>query len=182
MRLPKRNTITNKKKIIFNVDYKYKQPKDGIKPNGLWYSCYNSWYNWVVVEGIPWLHKYIHKININNNVLTDIKNKDKDKLLVISNIKDFDIFNKKYGYSASYNKKFWKNKGGGNDLIKWDKVAKDYGGIEICPYLTDKRYYLWYNTFDVASGCIWNTKSIIKNSELIYEKKKGKYISLRKSI
>lgn len=51
-------------------------------------------------------------------------------------------------------------------------------GIEICPYLTQRKNFLWYNTFNVASGCIWNTKEIIKNSELIYEKKKGKYVKI----
>ena len=62
--------------------------------------------------------------------------------------------------------------------INWVKVSKDYGGIETCPFLWKRKGYLWYGSWDVASGCIWNTKAIIKNSELIYEKKKGKYIKV----
>lgn len=67
---------------------------------------------------------------------------------------------------------------GDNYLIKWDKVADDYGGIEICPWIEKRKYYLWYNTFDVASGCIWNINSIIKDTELIYKKKGNGYIKV----
>lgn len=158
-------------KINFDFGKVYKQSKNGIKPSGFWYSCYNDRYNWTQIEGM-FQHKYIHKININSKVLTDIENKNKDKILVIDNINDFDIFNRRYGHldKNDHNMK-WKNY-----LVTWDKVSKDYGGIEICPYLTQRKHYLWYNTFDVASGCIWNTKTIINSSELIYEKKKGKYV------
>jgi hypothetical protein len=108
------------------------------------------------------LYKYIHKLNIDRNVLTDIRNKDKNKLL-----EDFDLFNKKYGKDSS---------------INWKKVSEDYGGIEICPFLKKRREKnVWYWAWDVASGCIWNTKSIIKNTELIYEKKKHKYIKVKSS-
>lgn len=179
MRLPKRNKIDKNKKINFNFGKVYKQSKNGIKPRGFWYSCYNDWYNWVSGEMPEWLYKYIHKININSKVLTDIENKNKDKILVINNLKDFDIFNKRYGHldkNENNNNIFSNNMKWKNYLVNWDKVSKDYGGIEICPYLTQRKHYLWYNTFDVASGCIWNTKAIIKNSELIYEKKKGKYV------
>ena len=31
--------------------------------------------------------------------------------------------------------------------------------------------------WDVASGCIWNS-NIIKNTELIYQKKKDKYVKI----
>ena len=189
MKFPKRNKIDKNKKIIFNFEYKYKQPNQGLKPNGFWYSCYDSWYEWCLQNMPSGLHKYIHKININKNVFTDIKNKDKNKLLVINNIKDFDIFNKKYqgikfddknDFANIYgvdNSNFWEKKGGGTNLIKWDKVSQDFGGIEICPYLLKRKYYLWYNVFDVASGCVWNIKSIIKSSDLIYEKKNKIYES-----
>ena len=39
--------------------------------------------------------------------------------------------------------------------------------------------YIWFSLWDVASGCIWNIESIIKNTELIYEKKGKKYIEVR---
>ena len=207
MRLPKRNKMDRKKKIDFDFEYVYEQEKSAPKPVGFWYSCYNSWYNWTEMNDGMFQEKYIHKININSKVLTDIKNKNKDKLLVINNLKDFDIFNKRYGHEVVFNKGYghevvipWrgsspclnlfgvpvptsspvkiksKDKKWKDYFINWDQVSKDYGGIEICPYLKERDHYNWYSGFDVASGCIWNTKAIIKNSELIYEEKKGKYV------
>ena len=90
-----------------------------------------------------WLHKYVHKIN--KNVLTNIKNKNenKNKLLVINTIKDFDIFNKKYRYIGFFEKNnFWSNKKDESYMINWNEVSKDFGGIEICPYLLKRNNYL----------------------------------------
>ena len=171
MKLPKRNKIDKNKKINFNFKKVYKQSNSDFKPNGFWYSYYNDWYNFIQKEAQQFQYKYIHKININSKVLTDIKNKNKDKILVINNLKDFDIFNKRYGHiHHGENKKF--------DVVNWKKVSKDYGGIEIGPYLIKRRHLSWYYSFDVASGCIWNIKAIIKNAELIYIKKKGKYVKI----
>ena len=95
MYLPKRNRIDGNKKIIFRE--RYKNYINQGKPNGFWYSCYNSWYNWIIKEGMDsLLHNYIHKINIKSNIITDIWNKDKNKLLVIKNISDFEVFHKRY--------------------------------------------------------------------------------------
>lgn len=175
MRLPKRNKIDKKKKINLNFRKVYWQ-SCGFKPNGFWYSCYNCWYKWTQEEAMfQFQHKYIHKININSKALTNINYKNKNKILVIKNLKDFDTFNKKYGF---LDKKIADNPKWKNYLINWKAVARDYGGIEICPYLTERSNYLWYYTFDVASGCIWNIKSIIKGIEPIYEKKKGEYVKV----
>lgn len=177
MKLPKRNKIDKIKKHIFNK--KYKQSSHGFKPEGFWYSCHDSWYNWIIREDMKdFLHRYIHKININRNILTTIQIKDKNKLLVIKNTKDFDIFNKRYGIK-------YDDLSGQYDIIhyviNWKKVARDYGGIEICPYLSRRKKYFWYLMWDVASGCIWDVRHIIKNIELIYEKKKRKYIKINHS-
>lgn len=92
------------------------------------------------------LHKYIHKINLNRNMFTDIKNKDKNKLLVINNIKDFDTFDKKYrDLYIDEKRNIWRS-------INWHNVTKDYGGIKICPFLkkrnfSDSIYIMsWYET------------------------------------
>ena len=78
---------------------------------------------------------------------------------MIHNLKDFDIFNSRYAYELRY------LNDSENDLLNylvdWNKVSQDYGGIQICPYLK-KEKILWYCSFDVASGCVWNIKSIIK--------------------
>lgn len=173
MKLPKRNKIDKNKSINFTK--KYVNTSQQVKPNGFWYSCYDDWYKWVVKEDITdFLHKYIHKIIINKNVTTNIMNKDKNKLLVIKNIKDFDLFNKIYG-----TKKVPRIIHGMNhQTINWKKVANDYGGIEICPFIRKRQHYVWYGSWDVASGCIWNTKPIIQTTKLIYKKINKKYVKI----
>lgn len=167
MILPKRNKIDKNKKINF-LHLKYNNIIH-LKPSGFWYSCHNDWYNWIIkIKILHFLHKYIHKINLCKNIMTNIHNKDKNKLLVIKTMKDFDIFNKRYRIEENT-----------YSLINWKIVAKDYGGIEICPFISKRKNYIWYSSWDVASGCIWNIKSIIKNTELIYEKKKNKYVKVK---
>lgn len=177
IKLPKRNKMDNKKKIKFDKKRKYQQVS-GIKPDGFWYACYDDWYNFEERGD----SKYIHQININSRVLTNIQNKNKDKLLVIDNVNDFDIFNSRYAYELRYSndseKEIFKYNDLQNYLVDWNKVSQDYGGIQICPYLKKRKKILWYYSFDVASGCVWNIKSIIKNSDLIYEKKNGKYVKV----
>ena len=109
-----------------------------------------------------------HKIKIKKEKLTTIKNKNNEKLLIINNINDFDKFYNEYRMFHNILDYY---------LIDWIKVSKDYGGIEICPYLQEKRKIKWYNTWDVASGCIWNN-NIIENTSIIYKKKHNKYIKI----
>jgi hypothetical protein len=46
-------------------------------------------------------------------------------------------------------------------IINWNWVMGIYKGIIINPYLYERRYtYLWYNGWDCASGCIWDTNCI----------------------
>ena len=174
MIFPARNKISNKKKIEI-TDFKISSII-GLKPSGIWYSCGSSWYDWIKKERMEesFLHKYIHQIYIKSNSTTDINNKHKNKLLVIKNIKDFDIFNERYKivyYEPDKKTKLI------SYYIDWQKVSKHYGGIEIRPYFKSRKLFIWYNTWDVASGCIWNI-NIIKKFNLIYKKIKGKYIQV----
>ena len=165
MRLPKRNRIDQSKKL--KIKHKYTQKHSFLKPNGVWYSCYNSWYSWTKREMPNWLYKYIHEINFNKNILTDIDNKNKDKVLVLNKIRDIELFHKRY-----YNPN-------DKDFIDWTKVTKDYGGIEFSRHFSEIRQkYPWYYSLDAASGCVWNTKNIIKDTGLIYEKKQDDYIKI----
>ena len=54
-------------------------------------------------------------------------------------------------------------KKGYDKMIDWPRVANDYAGIEICPYLSSKRNdddSFWYYGWDVASGCVWDPSGI----------------------
>ena len=80
---------------------------------------------------------------------------------IVSNLGTVDP-NKKYGF------------------IQWDKVMKDYDGIQLCPYLLKHINngqgfidYFWYFTLDASTGSVWR-RSAIKN--VTYE---GKFPTLR---
>lgn len=54
--------------------------------------------------------------------------------------------------------------------INWVRVAKEYQGIAILPYIRSRvldRHAFWYKLWDCASACIWDPKAI----ELIKEVK-----------
>jgi hypothetical protein len=169
MRFSKRNTFTKKKNIDLKIKY---NQKISLKPVGLWYSYYGAWYNWALDEMPKMLYKYNHKLIIKKEYLITIREKDSNKILLLDNKKDISIFTKKYG--------IYKN--GECFYINWCLVSEDYGGIEFNPYLLDsckksiELDFLWYNTIDVSSGCIWNLHPIISNTELVYKKDKNEYI------
>lgn len=160
MIFPIRNKIGPIK--YYNFYKKYEQQSYSHKPKGLWYSYYDEWYNWIIGEEMKdYLYKYIHKIKLRKHAITNINKTNKNKLLSIRTLKDFNIFDKRYR--------------GEGFKINWKQVAKDYGGIEICPYRQEKEFNSWYFSWDVASGCIWNINAIVKSMVLIYEKKEEKY-------
>lgn len=191
--LPKRNIITNHK-IIDKSKLKYKQYRHSLKPNGMWYSLYSSWYNHITFQDMDYKIKdYIHKIELNENIFTNLQNPDPNKILQIKNLDDVAIFTRKYKIAKGNRKKMNmdpKSKIYFNySEIDWKKVAKDYGGIEFYPYIKysslffNKKHleiYIWYQAIDISSGCIWNTKSIIHTIKLMYKKdlKTKYYISI----
>ena len=88
--------------------------------------------------------------------------------MLIKSQKDFDLFSIKYGVIED-----------GifpHLMIKWKKVSKHYGGIEVrdvkkLKYVSNKliKYFNtsgdmipWVNLFDIDSGCVWNPKVITK--------------------
>ena len=120
-----------------------KQPhskRDYQKPEGLWYECDKEWKEFVQRDyrsamGV-YRHKYALEVNLN-------------RMCVIRTEKEMKNFHRKYSYKAnSYDVV--------PNAIDWVAVAKDYDGIEICPYQYKFRMeYSWYYGWDVASGCIW---------------------------
>ena len=64
MEFPERNKISNKSSIEDLFEKEYKQ-KICWKPEGLWYSSYDSWYNWImnVSEIKSWLYKFLYQRN-----------------------------------------------------------------------------------------------------------------------
>ena len=118
------------------------------KPIGLWLSCNNNWIKWSKKEMFE-IYKYEYKFNI------DLK-----KILVLENYNDISEFTKKY-------KSIYKTKLYNTLVINWKKVSKDYSGIYIKNANIEKarKDFLWYNTVDVCSICIWNKDAIISFSK-----------------
>ena len=127
----------------------------GTKPTGLWDECQDgSSQNWkdFCDAGMPGgSTKYDRSYNV---VLNDYN---------ILFIPDEHYFEKFYEmYSVNHPSDPTGSKGF-DKMIDWPKVAKHYAGIEICPYLSKKRWdddSFWYYGWDVASGCVWGSEGI----------------------
>jgi hypothetical protein len=113
------------------------------KPKGFWYDCDNEWSNWVELEMPDWKGDYVYSVKL-----------DHSKMKVIRNLEELKAFNAEYGSEEHFG------------MINWRRVAEDYFGIEICPYIWEARHeYDWYYTWDVASGCIWKRDAIMTIEE-----------------
>ena len=124
--------------------------RPGYKPKGFWYGFGTSWLDWVRSEMPEWESE--------NAFLVDI---DDSKILKIRTSDELLAFHEKYSKDMM--------PGYGEEFIDWGKVAVDYPGIEIAPYLWDMRNdsrVPWYYTWDVPSGCIWGY-GVIKKIERI---------------
>jgi hypothetical protein len=126
----------------------FSKQEAGFKPQGLWYACGNEWMTWVCGEMPEWIGRYVYTLEI-----------DVSKILKIETKEQFDAFSKKYLIKSRPGT--W-----APEYIDWSKVAegsaasglKAYSGIEICP----QQYGgMWYDGWDVASGCIWDSSAIL---------------------
>ena len=124
-----------------------------MKPCGLWYSVEgpagNHWREWCEVEHFDGLGQHVYTLDINF-----------DDVLVIDGEHEFDWFDRKFSMPYSCN-------GMPADMsqrmqqIDWPRVATEFSGIEIVPYLWSKRMNVfWYYGWDCASGCIWHSRAV----------------------
>jgi hypothetical protein len=129
-----------------------KQQEKGYKPNGLWYGIGPSWVNFVRSEMPTRETEHVFKIDI-----------DESKMKIIRNYEDLLEFEKEYSTPIegmySFNNRY--------RYIDWERVARDYSGIEIAPYISEARMkHMWYYGWDLASGCIWGSGVIRKFKRL----------------
>ncbi len=121
------------------------QQKSGPKPQGLWYACGGEWIEWMLSEMPEWLrsYKYVYTLDL-----------DYSQMLKIRTLGQLEAFEKRY-------LSMFEDRDLQGYKIDWREVAEEYGGIEICPYQWEARMEkLWYYGWDVASGCIWDTRLI----------------------
>jgi len=153
------NTPTFDKKKASSITRLFRSPKlfggfrsvsgqkVGFKPNGLWYSCGSAWDDWCRYE-MPERAKapFLYQLEVNL-----------PRIITIRNESDFKDFESKYKVPHVT----------GMGVIDWKAVARDYDGIEVCPYQKQRRMSSdWYYPWDVASGCIWGPGAF-KSAELV---------------
>lgn len=121
------------------------------KPMGLWYAHNDSWFDWCKSEMPHWLQPYIYEIVLHTDTIYQISNVNQLKKFE----KDYDgteIFNQQLGIDSKLLMRHW---------IDYVKLAENYGGIEIIPYLYSHRFQsMWYYGWDCASGCVFKKSSI----------------------
>jgi hypothetical protein len=120
-----------------------------LKPLGLWVSdddCANNWFNWCVGEGFR-LEALTH--------IHDVQLSAKADICVLGSAYDIRQFTTKFRTSEETKLSSW--------CLDWPRVRQFYDGLIITPYIWDCRLDLetiWYNTWDCASGCIWNPAAV----------------------
>lgn len=151
------------------------------KPQGFWYAPSFQWLEFYRNNiGDIKNCRYMYKLKL---FYTKYSKPDPKKVLRIKNESTFDKFTIKYGSiqkSKYSNKRF-------SFIIDWNKVAKNYGGIEIIPLIKSRintedpniikkyndkfkfiddinnvRLAFWLDTFDIDSGCVWEPEAIKK--------------------
>jgi hypothetical protein len=118
--------------------------KKGPKPSGIWYACGNEWISWLTYEMPQWIGDYVYSLKVDEGRILTIKTED-----------EFTAFEWKYLEKTEEG-----DFGRGPD---WSLVARDYAGIEICPYRPEARMgSMWYYGWDVASGCVWEGSAVLE--------------------
>lgn len=123
------------------------QVSEGPKPKGLWYAVGFGWLDFTTNDFTSFYEEdEVSAFEISLEGLNVLK---------ITNYEELVEFQKIYLAQTSDYRRM------SNYDINWAKVAENYDGIEIAPYIYKARYeHQWYYGWDVASGCIWNTSKL----------------------
>ena len=125
----------------------YKEQTGNFKPSGFWVTSDgdDNWEKWCRAEDFG-LDKLVHRFRV--------KIRDDAKIRFIQNSKQLMEFQEEFSKPIDNNL---------DDLylMNWKKVATEYQGILIIPYLWRHRLdTMWYYPWDCSSGCIWNPLAI----------------------
>ena len=122
------------------------------KPVGFWVSDENEfgWKQWCEIEGF-------REESLSNCAKVSLK--PDANVLLISTEGELREFDARFGELDD--DETWRAMGLSRRMIRWDKVAELYDGIIISPYQSGTRMDIqWYYSWDVASGCIWNSDAM----------------------
>lgn len=118
---------------------------EGRKPVGLWFSNDNKdgWRSWCKSQDFR---------QDQFNYKTTVKFKPDANILQLTNKRAVHKFYEKYGKDPERPYRF---------KVDWPTVAKQYDAVYFPSYYDELRdQYRWYDSFDCASGCVWNAKAI----------------------
>lgn len=118
------------------------------KPNGLWYGIGTAWIDYTRDTFPHREQEHMFKIDV-----------DESQMKIIRTLEEMAAFDEEYGVQHERIPHY--------RFIDYVRVARDYGGIEIAPYI-DGAYgkFMWYNSWDIPSGCIWRKGVITKITRL----------------
>lgn len=119
-----------------------------MKPAGLWLSVGGAWPEWCKAESFALdRFKYVTRIELISGANVLWLRGEGDIITFHHEFADKDATP---SYLADY--------------IRWDRVAEQYDGIVIAPYVWSCRLdgpaHHWYYGWDCASGCIWDPRCI----------------------
>lgn len=130
---------------IYKLEKRQYIQKHDDKPDGFWYGFGDKWIDWAETTGPEYMGEYVYEVDINGSNILQIKNHSE----IIE-------FTREYGSSEQIVP-------GVIFFIDWSRIELKYDGIEINPYIGQARTNektLWYYTWDIASGCIWNLDKV----------------------
>lgn len=132
--------------------------RDGVwwtheKPRGLWVSVLgrDDWASWCRAESFR---------RTRRQCASRIVLSPSAKVLRMASAHEMDAFTRQYGEVIRLQGSRYNRTG-----INWSKVAAEYDGIIIAPYIWSRRLHDltgWYYGWDCASGCIWNSRAIAR--------------------
>lgn len=128
---------------IYKLEKRHYIQRPDDKPDGFWYGFGEEWIEWTETAGQELKGEYIYEVDINGS-----------NILQIKDYSELTEFTKEYGSSKQIVP-------GVIFSMDWPRIEFKYDGIEINPYIYQARMdqkTLWYYSWDVASGCIWNLK------------------------
>ena len=133
------------------VEPREQDVRPGHKPKGFWYEVNGDWRRWCETDMPEYIEGgFLHTVTLG-----------RERVRRIKGVHDFDLFDAKYGareWAPGYSERYGPMSLG----IRWADVAEDWDGVEIAPYLWNRRLGgpSWYYTWDCASGVIWRPDGI----------------------
>lgn len=124
------------------------------KPQGLWYSYGAEWIRFLHHEYIEYSEDWAYERINYYKTLFEINLNFKSKLLKLKTKNDAINFTKTYGVVVPSRHRYIYN-----HLINWNKVAKEYDGIDSVFKGWSYDFY-WLATWDINGGCLFNNKCV----------------------